>query len=178
MPWEKINQELLSRARVFELHKKRMRFPERDYESDFYIIESNDWVHVIPITKNNEVVFVEQFRQGIEAKSLECPGGIIDDGEAPGDAARRELEEETGYTGGEIVSLGKIHPNPAIQTNWCHLFAAVGVEPKGSQDLEPAEDIEVLVKPLAEVPKLIEGGRITHALCINTLYAYLFRSPL
>src|SRR5690349_16614812 len=83
-------------------------------------ISCPDWVNVIPVTRSGEVVLVRQFRFGIWQDTLEIPGGMVDDGEAPADAALRELEEETGYRPRELVPLGSIHPNPALQSNRCH----------------------------------------------------------
>src|ERR1044072_4057891 len=84
----------------------------------FYVIEAPDWINIIPLTKDNEVVLIEQYRHGTEVVSLEIPGGMVDPGGEPHATAARELFEETGYEAAEVVFLGKTRPNPPIQDNW------------------------------------------------------------
>lgn len=86
--------------------------------------------------------------------------------------------EETGYDSDEIVSLGWVHPNPAIQPNHCHLFAARGARKVGKQQLDTNEETEVVLVPLAGIKKLIASGRITHALVIVAFsFFHLYNAP-
>ena len=89
-------------------------------------MRSNDWVNVLPLTADGDAVLIRQMRFGVDAITLEIPGGVIDAGEEPIVGAQRELREETGYGGGEWRSLGVAHPNPAIQTNQVHMFVGGG----------------------------------------------------
>jgi 8-oxo-dGTP pyrophosphatase MutT (NUDIX family) len=130
------------------------------------IVEAPDWVNVIAVTKANEVVLVRQFRFGVWAPTLELPGGMVDEGEDPAHAAARELEEETGFRAPRLVSLGAVHPNPAWQTNRCHSFLAEGCERVHDGRQDPGEDIEVVLRPRAEVPRLLREGAISHALIV------------
>ena len=171
--WIQIDDRLLQETRVFELRAKRMQNPHRSYEDDFYYIRANDWVNVIPITTEGEVVLVEQHRHGIGASCLELPGGIIDDGEpSPASAAVRELEEETGYRCGELVLLGSVFPNPAVFSNQCHFFIAKNCKKELEQQLEPAEDITLRLVPLAKIPQLLASGAISHALMVAAFCLY------
>ncbi len=156
--------------RVFDLRTDRARSPRTGEEHDFFVLESSPWVNVIPLTKGGDVVMIEQYRHGIQEVTLEIPGGLIEPGDSPEEAARRELREETGYGDGELIDLGFVYPNPAIQNNRCHTFLANNVAPVGRQEMDDKEDIEVVLFPLAEVPELIQGGRITHSLVIVAFY--------
>jgi len=133
---------------------------------DFYVIEAPDWINVIPLTAGGEVVLIEQYRHGTEEVSLEIPGGMVDEGEEPSDAAARELLEETGYAASEINFLGRTRPNPAIQNNWIHTFLARGVEYRCEPACEGTEQTVVRLAPLERIPALIAEGKIDHSLVV------------
>lgn len=135
-------------------------------ERDFVVIESADWVNVVPLTESGEVVLVRQYRHGVRERTLEIPGGMVDPGESPTQAAARELREETGYAPARVRELGMVTPNPAIQSNLCHTFLAEAVEPVGPPQPDPHERIEVCRVPLADIPVLIRSGSISHSLVV------------
>lgn len=170
--WERIGSTPQGQYTVFQVRQDRSRSPRSGREHDFYVIESNDWVNIIPVTPDGELVFIKQYRHGIEAVTLEIPGGMVDDGETPAAAARREMHEETGYDAEEIVYLGGIAPNPAIQNNICHTYLALQARPDGPQRLEGTEDIDVVLVDPADVPALIVKGQVNHALVVVAFYLY------
>jgi 8-oxo-dGTP pyrophosphatase MutT (NUDIX family) len=131
-----------------------------------------DWVHVLPLTEEGEVIMVRQFRHGIQAITLEIPGGLVDPGISPEAAARKELREETGYRAGELIPLGWVHPQPAVFSNRCLAFLAPGVVREGTAGTEETEDIEVLPVPLTDIPGLIRQGAITNAMVLITFYLF------
>ena len=125
----------------------------------------SDWCNVIPITANNELVLIRLQRFGIDAQSLEIPGGLIDPGEEPLVAARRELREETGYDSDDVKPLGVVHANPALQPTRLHMFVARNCRPiAGGQSLDDLEDCEVILMPFDRADELFREGKITHAL--------------
>jgi ADP-ribose pyrophosphatase len=97
---------------------------------------------------------------------------MLDEGDTPSQAAVRELLEETGYAGEEPVLLGIVHPNPAIHTNRCHTYLVRNVAFKNLLPQDSTEDIEVQIVPIADIPRLIREGKITHALVIAAFYWY------
>ena len=164
--WRRERSERVADCRVFKVRRDFSADPRDGRLHDFYVIEAPDWVNVIPLTKDKEVVLIEQYRHGTEAVSLEIPGGMVDPGEAPAETAARELMEETGYEAAEVVFLGKTRPNPAIQNNWIHTFLARGVERRQEPSNQGTERTRVRLEPLARVPSLIVEGAIDHSLVV------------
>lgn len=164
--WARARSEAVADCRVFRVRRDWSVDPLTQIEHDFYCIEAPDWINIIPLTSTEEVVMIEQYRHGIESVTLEIPGGMVDEGEAPRNAAAREMFEETGYTAAEIIKLGKTQPNPAIQNNWIHTFFAPGAEFKSEPVFDGTERTLVRLIPLSEVPELIAHGTITHSLVV------------
>jgi len=154
-----------------------MQSPHTGNAHAFYRIRSPAWVNVVALTHRDELVMVRQFRHGAHAVTLEIPGGMVDPGESPAEAAARELLEETGYRAGRLASLGSINPNPAIFTNRCHMQVALDCEAVAEIQNSPTEETVVELLPLAELPGTLRAGGIDHALVVAALYAFeLWRS--
>lgn len=170
--WTVLSSRFDKTYRVFNLRTDRARSPRTGAAHDFFILESSPWVNVIPITANQEIILIQQYRHGTRDVTLEIPGGLVEPADTPESAARRELLEETGYEAQELISLGFVHPNPAIQNNRCHTFLARNACPVATQNQDAREDIEVILKPVSDVPRLIREGSITHALVIAAFYRY------
>ncbi len=173
-PWKDTTPKLVHKGIGFDLKTKTLENPSNGHTDKYYIINCPDWVNVVPVTTDGKIIMIRQWRHGINAESLEVPGGVIDPSDStPSKAALRELEEETGYSSQEIISLGKVRPNPAIQTNYCHFFFATNCTLKGNQNLDLGEDIEVSLLRLEEIPALIEKEIICHSLPICAIYRFL-----
>jgi 8-oxo-dGTP pyrophosphatase MutT (NUDIX family) len=169
-PWRRLGAQRLQRCRIFDLDRVRFEPEDGRDAREFYVVEAPDWINVVPLTEDQRVVFVRQFRFGANALTLEIPGGMCDEGEEPRVSALRELREETGYDTTELVDLGWVHPNPAVQSNRCHTFLARNATRVGDPAPEGDEAFEIVTVPLADVPGLIRDGSITHALVIAAFY--------
>ncbi|WP_211876280.1 NUDIX hydrolase [Plastoroseomonas arctica] len=138
----------------------------------WYMLHWRPWVHVVAITPDERVVMVRQFRPGAEAAMLELPGGVVDeDGEGSvRAAAERELLEETGFAAEGFSEYAAPFNDPAHATNRVHLFFALSARRVAEQALDVAEDIEVVLVPVAEVIAGLPQGLVAHASHIGTLY--------
>lgn len=152
--------------RIFTTAFVEATHPRTGAHRRFSLIHSVDWVNVIALTADQRVVLIRQFRPGVERVCLEIPGGMIEPGEAPCTAAARELAEETGYTGGTLELLGKVAPNPAIQSNALYTVLARGVALTGPASPDDGEVLSVETASLAECQRRIVGGEIDHALVV------------
>ncbi len=147
--------------------------PKTQKPSDFVVLNSRNWVNIIPITSENNIVMIKQYRQGIDEITLEIPGGLVDSNEEPATAAMRECIEETGFYSSEpIVYLGKVHPNPAFLNNTCFTFLWKNVEKKFQTKFDPNEDIEIAMFNEKEIKNLILSGKITHSIVLNAFFFY------
>lgn len=168
-PWKRISSEpgpdlLIARARFDRLENPRTGAALRRL-----VLETPDWVNVVALTPERRLIVVRQYRFGSAQVTTEIPGGVIDPGEPPEEAARRELREETGHTAERWTSLGAVEPNPAFQSNLCHHFLAEGAQRTHELELDPGEDIVVATLELDEVRRQIERGEIRHSLVITAL---------
>jgi ADP-ribose pyrophosphatase len=171
-PWKLVSSRKEKSYRIFDLRIDRALSPRTGEAHDFYVFESHEWVNIIPVTKEKEVVLIRQYRHGVRDVVLEIPGGIVEQGDTPLDAAIRELKEETGYAANEMVFLGETHANPAFMNNRCHSYLALDCLPDGPQNLDDKEDIEVILHPLEDIPRMIREGEITHSLILAAFYRY------
>ncbi|MDM8550151.1 NUDIX hydrolase [Desulfobacterales bacterium HSG2] len=171
-PWKVASSTQDKSYRIFSIRTDNAISPRTEEAHNFFILETSSWVNVIPITPRNEVVLVRQYRHGVQEVTLEIPGGLVEEHDTPESAAIRELYEETGYRASEMELLGSVHPNPAIQNNRCYTYLAKNVFLAGEQQQDEKEDIEVLLRPLAEIPRLIRDGKITHALVLAAFYRF------
>jgi 8-oxo-dGTP pyrophosphatase MutT (NUDIX family) len=173
-PWKIVSSLLERRFRIFNIRTDAAVSPRTGKTHEFFILESAPWVNVIPLTAAEEVVLIRQYRHGIRQNTLEIPGGLVDPGDTPDRAALRELREETGYSGDYAKHIGTVHPNPAILDNRCHSYVVTGAQPTETQSMDEKEDIEVLLRPLGDIPGLIADGSIDHALVLCA-FLYFFQ---
>jgi len=170
--WRKLGVRPLLQTRIFEVQSADFHHPAHPAPRDFFLIAPPDWVNVVALTPQHELVLVRQFRFGTDDLSLEIPGGVMEPGEDPVTTGLRELEEETGFTGQGARLLGSVHPNPAIQTNRCHLVFVEQATRTSALAWDPNEELETLLLPVDEVYARAEHGEITHSLVLNGLLLF------
>jgi ADP-ribose pyrophosphatase len=129
----------------------------------YYVIECGDWVNCLAIDTENNAIILRHYRHGVQKYLSEFIGGSIEPEDAsPESAARRELEEEAGYTGGTLYPIGIGYPNPANHTNKVYSFLAVGGKIDKEQNLEVGESIVVEKIPFSTVLKQMSSPEQTY----------------
>ncbi len=171
--WVELAREQVADYRIFGVERSRARSPHDGTEHVFYRILSVEWAQVVPVTADERIVMIRQYRHGAECVTLEIPGGLVDPGETPAEAALRECREETGYAAPAVRPLGVLKPNPALFANHLHSFVAAGVERVGEIQNSGSEQTVVELVPVADLPALLVDGTIDHALVAATLWRFL-----
>lgn len=176
-PWKVVASKPVLETRIFALRKDRARSAISGREAEFQVLEAPDWVNVIALTPEQQVVLIRQYRHGTRDITVEVPGGTVDPGESPLEAGRRELAEETGFEANRWEACGIVEPNPAFLTNRTHTFVAHGARRTGPQRPDDNEEIAVELFPLERIPTLLRDGTIRHALvmCAFAHYAVMGR---
>lgn len=157
---------------MFSVHRTHARSPRTGDTHPFYGIRATDWVNVVALTAERSVVMVRQYRHGAHDITLETPGGMVDAGESPAEAARRELLEETGYAAEEWRELGGVNPNPALFGNRLHGFLALGARQVAEIRNESTEETHVELVPFDALRERVRAGEVDHALVVAVLYLY------
>ncbi len=164
--WTRLESRIIADYDFLSIREDRYRFEPTGAEAPFVVCDSADWALVIATTTDDDIILVRQYRHGIQEVVLEVPGGVVDEGESPEEAAIRELQEETGFAAGSVRLLGKMMPNPAINSAYCHVVLAEDCRETGEPQLDPFEKIEVLLRPMSQVPEMVRTGEISHGLVI------------
>jgi ADP-ribose pyrophosphatase len=158
---------------IFDLHQIERAPDTGESSGEFYVLNAPEWINVIPLTPQRQIILVEQYRHGIDEVTLEIPGGMVDPGEEPLLSAQRELEEETGYSSNSWVSLGKVSSNPAILSNFTHLYLASNCRKTSEQSTSRFEDIAVHIIDLDRFLDYVRTGHIHHSIVVSAVAKFL-----
>ncbi len=172
-PWKKVSSKPVGDFRIFKIRSDLCVNPRTGKEHDFYVLDSVNWVNVVAITPDQQLVMVEQYRHGSGTVELEIPGGMMDAGETdPVATAVRELREETGYEGENARLLGKVWSNPAILNNRTYTVLIENCRLKHGVEFDSGEDLITRLVPVADIPKLVADEKIGHPLVVVALYYF------
>jgi len=172
-PWQTLSSKPVGDFRIFTIRTDRKLSPRTQLEHDFFVIDCVNWVNVIGITPDQQLIMVEQYRHGSNTVELEIPGGMMDTGDiSPAATGVRELREETGYEGQNAQLIGQIFPNPAIMSNLCFTVMLENCHCIHPVEFDHGEDLITRLVPIADIPQLVASGKIRHSLVVVALYHF------
>lgn len=178
--WEESSRREVLRCPVFTAYRSERTAGAakgRRQSGTFYILDAADWVTVVPVVRMGDgadaFLMVRQYRHGIERVTLEFPAGLVEPGEPPEAAARRELEEETGHRADSLLLAATMGAAPAFMTNWCHVYVAGGLRRSGGLSLDEGERLEAVTVPAAEVLERMGTGELVNSITAMSLYCWL-----
>jgi hydrolase, NUDIX family len=172
MKWKTLSSKQLIDRPWMRVRCDKVQLPDGRVHEEYYVLSYPSWVNVIAETEEGDIILERQYRHGLDIVSTEICAGVMEEGETPLEAAQRELEEETGYTGGEWKEIMTVAPNPGVMDNLCHCFYAKGVKKNSEQHLDDTEDIDVLLCPKQEVKQMLIRGEFIQALMVAPLWKF------
>lgn len=173
--WKVLNSTMIINHQWCKVRQDEIELPNGKVIDDYFVSIRPEVALILPITNNQEIILVRQYRHGAGEILLELPAGTFNPiQESPQAAAIRELKEETGYTSETVTHLATLYDNPVKDTNKINLFIAENVIKTGQQELDITEEIEVLLIPLKAVVAKIANGEI----CVAGTVAAIFRLKL
>jgi 8-oxo-dGTP pyrophosphatase MutT (NUDIX family) len=173
-PWTVLESRLVHEDRWISLRADRLRNTEGQELAPWYVLGYPDWAVVVPLTPDDRLVLIRQWRHAVGSWCLELPGGVMDPGETdPIETGRRELREETGHEATAWQHVYAAWPNPAIQTNRLHVLLATGAVAAAPVAHEAGETILVEPWPVAEVLAGIAAGAFGQAMHVGAILAGL-----
>lgn len=170
--WEVLKSEYLFKRPWLTVRKDCVKIPSGEINEEYYVLEYPDWINVIAITTEGDFVMERQYRHGLGVTCYEICAGVIEQGETPLQAAKRELLEETGYGEGEWEEIMTLCGNSSTTNNYTHCFVAKGVKRISTQKLDRTEDIKVELLTKEQVKNLLDNNEITQALMAAPLWRY------
>lgn len=168
--WKTLEQKYHVRSRWGNIREDVIELPNGERMTHFFVNEWPDWAGALAITEDHRVVVVEQFRYGVGKVGFELPAGMVDEGEMPLEAAKRELLEEAGFASEDWQPILSAHPEPSKQINTAHFFLAKNARLVRPQQLEATEQIRIHLFDLAEFRAVLDSGQFFHAVHLAAVY--------
>jgi ADP-ribose pyrophosphatase len=169
--WKILKSEFPINDRWCKIRKDEVELPNGENVKDYFVNVRCDVALILAVTPLKEVIFVHQYRHGVQEVLLELPGGTFESCvENSLEAAARELQEETGYVAKSWTKLATIYDNPVKDTNKIHLIIAENAEANGTQKLDITESVEIILIPIKDIVEKVLKGEIAVSGTISALF--------
>ena len=170
--WKLLSSQYVVKRPWLTARCDKVQLPNGRIVPEYYVLEYPTWVNVIAITDEGKYLMVEQYRHGLQGVFMELVAGVVEQGEEPLEAAKRELLEETGYSGGKWELLSVLSQNPTSTNNLTYSFVAIGVKKVAGQSLDETEDVEVKEMTEEEVRQMLARDKMKQALMAAPLWKF------
>jgi 8-oxo-dGTP pyrophosphatase MutT (NUDIX family) len=175
-PFPRSQSRIVLETPIFRVREDQLTNPSNSHTGNYYVLENPDWVNIIALTPERQILLVRQYRVGSQAMELELPAGMVEPGEDPVACAVRELEEETGHQPEKATLLATLVPNASYQQNRCSTILCEGCRPTGKLHFDPGEDVELVPTPVSELRGLIARGEMRSVFVLAALFLWLEKS--
>ncbi len=161
-PWKLLKSEWALNEKWYKVRRDTVEIKPGKIIDDYFLAVFEDIVIILAITPDGQVPLVRQYKHGAGEIIAELPAGYIDKGETdPLVAAKRELQEETGFTSDDWEHLGYFYKNSTkAEGNNVHIYLANDAQKTAEQNLDENEDIEVILKPFSEALQMAKSGEL------------------
>ncbi|MGI6232810.1 MAG: GNAT family N-acetyltransferase [Prevotella sp.] len=170
--WTVLTSENFIHRPYFDAFVEKVKLPGGKVYDDFYHLHFSPVVCIVAETADGKLLLERQYRNAIHEMLTEIPAGVMEEGEQPVEAAKRELCEETGFSGGVWRLLAVEYAQGGVQDNKMYSFYARGVVPTSRRHLDDSEDIKVCQMDKAQVWQMLLGGAICQAPLATALWKY------
>ena len=171
--WHISNRSIALTTPSWRVEQSTRTHPTSNSPHTFFRVLDEDFVHIIALTTNHQLILIREFHHGIEQPMLTLPGGGLHHGESFANAAKRELLEETGYHAPSLTPLGTFWPSPKRQSNRGEVFLAHNCTLIANPTPDDTEDITVTTVPLADNHPLINSGQLAGGFTLASLMLWL-----
>lgn len=158
--WKTIYSETLVSDKYCTVKRNHVKLPDGTEINDFFTVTIPDAALVVALTPDNQIILKKEYRYACGEDVLECPAGMVEQGENPEQTAKRELLEETGYTSTQWTWFGATRESTSKLTNRMYLFMARDCKKVSDQKLDRNERVEVLKVPLADAVNMVMENQI------------------
>lgn len=176
LKWKTLSSEYLFNDTWLKARKDRCQRPDGKIVDPYYVTEYPDWVTGFGLTRDEKVILVKQYRQGLGEVCIELPGGCIDKTDVDKEhAVRRELLEETGYRFNSVEYLGRTSANPSTNSNALYMYLLTGGEKVQEQELDQNEEIEVLLVTIEEFLQMLRENKFIQSMHVANIFFALLK---
>lgn len=170
MKWKTLQSKYIHRDLYMTMRHDKCQLPDGRIVDPYYVLEFPDWVNIVAVTGEKQIVLVKQYRHGLSRNLIGLPSGFIDENEPPLKAAQRELAEETGYVSDNWKELCQLSPNPANHNNIVHTYLALDCHKRLTQNLDEGEQIEIIINSIDELKEMVQKKELVNALYVSALF--------